>query len=167
MHQICYCFYCIIKKWSKLSQKTGFLAYFDRFFDYTLLHPDKLHTPIFCQIKHLMLWRGRDIILVNHQCSICGCQLINFQIFSCLMQHPRNVASFWGHLFLLTFWPEVISDKASWVIQTHCAMLNNIDSRGGGLRQGTLEVPNQKVLLNFHDAFVGKLMLKIQTNSPH
>ena len=38
-------------------------------------------------------------------------------------------------------------------------MLNNIDSRGGGLRQGTLEVPNQKVLLNFHDAFVGKLML--------
>ena len=66
MHQICYCFYCIIKKWSKISQKIGFLAHFERFFDYTLLHSDKLHTPIFCQIKHLMLWRGSDIILVNH-----------------------------------------------------------------------------------------------------
>ena len=51
------------------------------------------------------------------------------------MQHPRNVASFWGHLFLLTFWPEVISDKASRAIQTHCAMLNNNDLRGGGLKQ--------------------------------
>ena len=101
MHQICYCFYCIIKKWSKLSQKTGFLAHFERFFDYTLLRPDKLHTPIFCQIKHLMLWRRRYIVLVNYYCSICGCQVINSQIFLCLMQHPRNVASFGG---FLAFW---------------------------------------------------------------
>ena len=56
-----YCFYCIIKNWSKLSQKTGSLPHFEGFFNYTLLHPDKLHTPIFCQIKHLVLWYGRYI----------------------------------------------------------------------------------------------------------
>ena len=37
MHQICNCFYWTIKKWSKLSQKTGFLAHFQRFFNYTPL----------------------------------------------------------------------------------------------------------------------------------
>ena len=77
---ICYCFYCIIKKWLKLSQKTGSLAHFERFFNYTLLHPDKLHTPIFCQIKHLMLWHGRYIhnfgkSLVQHLQSVVKLQI--------------------------------------------------------------------------------------------
>ena len=69
----------IVKKWSKLSQKTGSLARFERFFNFTLLHPDKLHTPVFCQIKHLMLWRGRYIHNFGKSLfSICSCQVTNF-----------------------------------------------------------------------------------------
>ena len=99
-------FRCITKKRSKLSQKTGFLAHFDRFFNYTFLqHPDKLHTPIFCKIKYLMLWRGRYILLVNHQCSIAVVKL-NFQICSCSMQHPRNVTSFRGFLGVWALSPQ-------------------------------------------------------------
>ena len=93
MHQLCYCFYFIIKKWSKLSQKLVFWLILRGFLitpPYTLIN----YTPIFYQIKHLIVWRGRYIILVNHYCNICGCQVINFQIFSCSMQHPRNVVSF-------------------------------------------------------------------------
>ena len=35
-------------------KKTGFLAHFEKFFNDTPFHPDKLH-PIFRQIKHFML----------------------------------------------------------------------------------------------------------------
>ena len=46
-------FYCIIRKFSKLSKKTDFLAHFWRFFLYTLLHPMS-YTPLFRQLKRLM-----------------------------------------------------------------------------------------------------------------
>ena len=49
MHQICYGFYWSIKKWSKLGQKTKFLAHFVSFFVYALLY--SMNTPIFCQMK--------------------------------------------------------------------------------------------------------------------
>ena len=39
MQQIFHSFCSIVKKWSKLDQKTQLLAFFHRFFDHTLLHP--------------------------------------------------------------------------------------------------------------------------------
>ena len=90
----------------EIKPKTGFLAHFERFFNYT---PYSLinYTPVFCQIKHIIVCRGRYIILVNHYCSICSCQVINFQIFSCMMQHPRNVASFGGFLAVWALSPPI------------------------------------------------------------
>ena len=119
MHQVCYCFYCTIKKWSKLNQKTVFLVHFERFFNCTPLRPDKItYAPIFSQIKRFMEVNNFG---ESHYCSICDCQVINFQIFLCSIEHPWNVASFRGFLgpfspkydpILLKFLPEVVSDKA-------------------------------------------------------
>ena len=44
-HQIVYSFHSILNKLSKVAQKTGFLAHFERFFVYALLHP-MIHAPI-------------------------------------------------------------------------------------------------------------------------
>ena len=53
MHQAYGGFYFILKKHLKLSQKTHFLAHFERFLVYTFLRHVS-YTPIFSQIKFLM-----------------------------------------------------------------------------------------------------------------
>ena len=53
MHHIFDSFYSILKKWSKLGQKTDFLAHF-----YALLCLI-IYAPIFCQIKGLMKVHNR------------------------------------------------------------------------------------------------------------
>ena len=53
MHQAYGGFYFILEKHLKLSQKTDFLAHFERFLVYAFLRPVR-YTPIFCQIKCLM-----------------------------------------------------------------------------------------------------------------
>ena len=53
MHDIFDSFYSILKKWSKLGQKTDFLAHFQRILVYTLLCLI-IYAPIFCQMKGLM-----------------------------------------------------------------------------------------------------------------
>ena len=70
-------FYSVLKKRSKLGQKTNFWAHFERFFHYTLLRPLS-YAPIFCQIKGLMMIHNRGKF---HQYSISGSQAINFQMF--------------------------------------------------------------------------------------
>ena len=68
MHQICYGFYRSIKKWSKLGQKTCFLAHFEGSFVYALLRPMS-YAPRFCQMKDLI----KIYICSNfHQKSICS-----------------------------------------------------------------------------------------------
>ena len=60
MHQIFNSFYSILKKWSKLGQKTDFLAHFERFFVYYTLLRLMIYAPIFSQIlmeKPNVLWR--------------------------------------------------------------------------------------------------------------
>ena len=88
MHQI----YITVTKWSTLSQETGSLAHFERFFNYTLLHPDKLHTPIFCQIKHLMLWHGRYIHFQSFLCSnFCPLSLELKNNYKRVMNSPQYI----------------------------------------------------------------------------
>ena len=79
----------------KLNQKTDFLAFFQRFFGHALPRPmgDAL---IFFQIKGLMKIHNRGEF---HLYSICGCQFVNFQMFSwqCSI---HELGHFWG-----VFWP--------------------------------------------------------------
>ena len=78
MHQPYDGFYFILKKHLKLSQKNNFLAHFERFLLYASLRPAS-YTRIFCQIKRLMEVHNFGKFYL---CSICDCQVINFQIFS-------------------------------------------------------------------------------------
>ena len=79
MHQICEGFYCILyyEEMVEVGPKTDFLSHFERFFVYTHLRPIS-YAPIFFQIKRAMELHNRGKF---HQCSICGYQVINFQIF--------------------------------------------------------------------------------------
>ena len=65
----------------------------------------------------------------------------------------------------------VREEGASWFLITRnftkIKLKLNFPQSSGLKARYSLEVSNQKVLLNFHDALVGKLMLKIQTNAPH
>ena len=113
-------FYFILKKHLKLSQKNNFLAHFERFLVYAFLHPAS-YTQIFCQIKCLMEVHNCGKF---HYCSICGCQVISFQMFSwqCSIQ---EMAPFGGGFLgpfppkygssLLKFRPAVASHKAKTV----------------------------------------------------
>ena len=81
---ICYCFYCIIKKWLKLSQKTGSLAHFESFSitpSYTLIS----YTPQSSAKLNILCYGmgGIYIILVNHQFSICS-QLSSYKFSNLL-----------------------------------------------------------------------------------
>ena len=78
MHQAYDSFCFILKKHLNLSQKIDFLAHFERFLVYAFLRPAS-YTPIFCQIKCLLEVHNCGKF---HLCSICGCQVINFQMFS-------------------------------------------------------------------------------------
>ena len=97
MHQILDNFYSILKKWSKLSQKSDFLAAFQRFFVYALLRLMS-HAPVFFQIKCFMELHNCSI---SYQCNVCDYQVINFQFFC------GNAASmkwpFWGGFWALSF----------------------------------------------------------------
>ena len=75
-------FYFIMKKWWKFSQKTYFLAIFNRFFSYALLLP-LCYAPRFGQIKCFMKIQNRCKF---HQSRICGCQVTYFQRFSYLQK---------------------------------------------------------------------------------
>ena len=99
MHQKYDGFYFILKKHLKLSQKADFLAHFEKFFDYTLLCPPS-YAPIFCQSKGLIVIHNHGKF---HQCSICGSQVINFQMFSWQCS-THEMASFGG--FLSPFSPK-------------------------------------------------------------
>ena len=81
-----------------------------------------------------MPWRGRCIILVNHQCNICGFQVINFQIFSCSMQHPRKVAYFERFLAVWSLSPPNMT--------LFCC---NFDQRQSMIRQGE---PSKLIVLS-------------------
>ena len=71
-----------------MDQKTNFLAHFDRFFGYAHLRPTN-YDPNF--------WQKKDFNKVHnggkfHSYSVCGYQLINFQMFSyqsAFMKWPR------------------------------------------------------------------------------
>ena len=88
MHEICYGFCWSIKKWSNWGEKAGFLAHFESFFVYALLHPMSC-APRFCQMKDLS-----KIYICGkfHQYSICGCEVKKFKVFridSALMKWSR------------------------------------------------------------------------------
>ena len=75
MHQICDRFYFIVKKCSRISQKTDFLANIERFFGYALwVMPQFLR-----QMKDLMKIYNRGKF---HPYSICGSKVIKCQMFS-------------------------------------------------------------------------------------
>ena len=85
--QWCNATYCIrhmtvfilfLKNTWNWAKKNNFLAYFERFVVYAFLRPVS-YTPIFCQIKCLMEVHNCGKF---HYGSICGCQVINFQMFS-------------------------------------------------------------------------------------
>ena len=119
MHQVYGGFYFILKKHLKLSQKNNFLAHFERFLVYAFLRPVR-YTPVFCQIKCLMEVHNFGKF---HKCSICGCQVINFQMFSwrCSIHEMAPFGGFLGpfsHKYgysLLKFRPEVVSHKTKTV----------------------------------------------------
>ena len=124
MHQICHGFYCSIKKWLKLSQKTEFW----KFFIYTLLRP-KSTPPKLCQVKDpiMILIRGRF-----YQYSICGCKVKNFQSFSYWFS-IHEMGPFWWFLcpyspkyclILVTFWPEVVSNKKNTLFESYFRILH-------------------------------------------
>ena len=123
MHQTYDGFHYILKKHLKLSQKIDFLAHFERLLVYAFLHPT-CYTLVFCQIKHLIEVHNRGKF---HQCNICGCQVINFQMFSwpCSIHEMAPFDGFLGpfsrkyDLSFLKFRPEVrlSQDKHSlWTI---------------------------------------------------
>ena len=60
------------------------LAFFQRFFDHTLLRPIG-HAPIFCQMKGLMKIHNRGKF---NQGSICGSQVLKLVIFKCFRGNP-------------------------------------------------------------------------------
>ena len=78
IHEVCDGFHFIFKKTPEIKPKNNFLAHFWRFLVYIFLRPVS-YTPIFCQIKRLMEVHNCSKF---HQCSICGCQVINFETFS-------------------------------------------------------------------------------------
>ena len=105
MHQTCDGFYFILKKHLKLSQKNNFLGHFERFLFYALLGRTS-YTPIFGQIKHLIEVHNCGKF---HYCSTCGCQVINFQMFSWRCSIHEIGPS--GGSSLLKFRPEVFSHE--------------------------------------------------------
>ena len=78
MHQIFDSFCSVLKKWSKLGQKTHFVASFQRFFNHAFLCLMS-YAPIFCQMKGLI---GIHNCGKFHEYKVCGCQVMNFQMFS-------------------------------------------------------------------------------------
>ena len=110
MHQACDIFYFIVKKYLKLSQKTNYLAHFERFSNCAPLYLLS-YAPIFCQIKGHMVIHNRGKF---HQHSICGSQVINFQMFSwqCSI---HEMAPFWG--FLGPFSPKYGSNQLKFEVE--------------------------------------------------
>ena len=78
MHQACDPFRFTVKIQLKLSQKSYFFGSFQRFLDHALLHRMS-DAPILSQIKGLMEIPNRGKF---NQDSVCGCQVMNFQMFS-------------------------------------------------------------------------------------
>ena len=119
MHQAYGSFYFILKRNLKLSQKADFLAHFERFLVYAFLRPVS-YTPIICPIKCLMEVHNCGKF---HWCSICGCQVINFQMFSwqCSIHEMAPFGGFLGPFSpkygssLLKFRPEVFFHKTKTV----------------------------------------------------
>ena len=105
MHQICCSLYWSIKKWSKLGQKMDFLALFERFFVYAVLHPMS-YTSRFCQLK--------DLIKIH----ICGksfisiaCAVVEFKIFKVFR---IDSASWSGHFFGFSGLTPPNIDRSCW-----------------------------------------------------
>ena len=65
-------------KFQEINPKTHFWARFQKFFSHALLQPT-CDAPIFCQIKGLMKIHNRGKF---HWRSVCGSQVMNFQMFS-------------------------------------------------------------------------------------
>ena len=66
------------KNSKKLTQNAYFVVGFQKFLDHTLLLP-KCDAPIFGQMEGLMEIHNRGKFNPD---SICGCQVINLQMFS-------------------------------------------------------------------------------------
>ena len=121
MYHIWYGFSYSTENSKKLSQRTNFLAFFQRLFNHCLLRPMS-YAPIFCQMKCLMKIHNHDKF---HLYSICGCQVINFPIFSwwCSIHEMAFLGVFLDPncpkycLILLKFAPEVVFKARKTVFQ--------------------------------------------------
>ena len=91
MHQILDNFYSVQKKWSKFPPKNDFVAHFQRFCYYVLLHPMS-YSQFFCQMKGLIKIHNRGKF---HQYSICGYEVTNFQMVSQLQKVGFQTGSGW------------------------------------------------------------------------
>ena len=91
----------------KLSQKTGFLAHFERLFNYTLLCPDKLWRYII--LVSLISDAFVGVKLSIFKCFHVRCSI--FEMWSLLGEFLGPFSPKYDPI-LLKFWPEVISDKA-------------------------------------------------------
>ena len=112
-------FWYSAKNSKKLSQKTDFLTFFQRFFDHTLKRLMG-YTQMFCQMKGLMKIYNRGMF---HQDNICGSKVINFQMFLWWCS-SHKMGPFGGFLRpfspkcglnLLKFGPEVVHHETKTV----------------------------------------------------
>ena len=122
---------------SKLGQKTEFLDFFQRFFNYALSLPP-IYAPIFCQIKGLMVIHNHGSF---HQHSICGSQVMNFQMFSwrCSIHQMALFGGFLGPFSpkygsnLLKFGPEIVYYKKK-TFYKQCFKINCLSTNGAYLK---------------------------------
>ena len=127
----------VVWKFIKMKPK-NFRAHFRRFFVYALLRPMS-HTSIFLQIEGVRKIHNRGKF---HEYSICGCQVINFQSFSCWFS-IHEMALFGGFLgpnffkccpILMKFSPGVVFKKKTlyfknlWKIQIFTRTVDNQNS---------------------------------------
>ena len=85
------------KNSKKRSQKTVFLAFFQRFFGHALLR-SMVHALTFCQMKVLIAIQNRGKF---HLYIICGSKFINFQMFSWRCSSYK-MGPFWEFLGLFS-----------------------------------------------------------------
>ena len=112
---ICNSVFCIVLKIPGNELKNNFLAFFQRFFDHTVLC-FMVHAPILWQMKGLMVIHNGSKF---HQNSICGSKFMNFEMFlwRCSSLEMGLFGGFLGpfspksDLNLLKFGPEVIHDS--------------------------------------------------------
>ena len=153
-----------IKKWSKLGQKSYFLAHFKSFFVYALLHPMS-YDPRFCQMKYVI-----KIYLIFVKLKIfkvfgtdsASMKWLLFGFFGPL--HPKilfNLAEI--------FWPEVVSNKANTAFEKSFKILsitsNETHAKFTVLVQFAAQFKNPKILVFKYLRNTTKILLKTQISA--